>query len=426
MTNRTDGLDAAGVAEAKRIVNSWYSWIVAASDDMDFPEGMDAETSIRKLNDQRHAVLDALEATRSSALVDAPAGETKAREAFLDMMADAIEFRTETDEGGTVHSIDLHDSSLRDLVKALGINIAHAELTEDTIQRAIDAGPQPASPTPSVAALQAEIDRLSDQLRDQIEATSFADENRTFQIGRAEAAEAEIDRLRRELEPVEVSIKPMRLSDDRCDYFVSFKHGGREVTPHVFRERFKAEYHVALYRWLFGQGVEPGLLEFREGEWPAREYTAEERAYFAALVPPDTEGEAQPVGTLQQVRDMFDVEYHDDGRIACVGHASDGLRKIVAVLDAALASVPGKGWQPIETAPKDGTVIRVGGERGPYGIVQWEGCAYWGPPKNNYAKESSWLTPYRDGNAHLGLAGYVPTRWMLSASPSPSSPEDGR
>lgn len=82
---------------------------------------------------------------------------------------------------------------------------------------------------------------------------------------------------------VEISIKPMKLSDGRCDYFVSFRCGGREVTPHVFREQFKAEYHVALYRWLFGQGAKPDLMAFDEGEWPAREYTAEEQAAFAAI-----------------------------------------------------------------------------------------------------------------------------------------------
>ncbi|MER9680820.1 hypothetical protein NKJ23_16010 [Mesorhizobium sp. M0184] len=83
--------------------------------------------------------------------------------------------------------------------------------------------------------------------------------------------------------PVAVSIKPMRLSDGQCDYFVSFEHGGREVTPHVFRDRFKAEYHVALYRWLFGQGDEPDIMEFDKDEWPARTYTEEENQAFAAV-----------------------------------------------------------------------------------------------------------------------------------------------
>lgn len=41
--------------------------------------------------------------------------------------------------------------------------------------------------------------------------------------------------------------------------------------------------------------------------------------------------------TLRKVRSMLEVEYHDDGRIACVAHESGGLRQMVALLDAALA-----------------------------------------------------------------------------------------
>ncbi|MER9496329.1 hypothetical protein NKI86_31710, partial [Mesorhizobium sp. M0320] len=43
------------------------------------------------------------------------------------------------------------------------------------------------------------------------------------------------------------------------------------------------------------------------------------------------------VKALREVRARFDVEYHDDGRVASVGHDSDGLRKIVSALDAALS-----------------------------------------------------------------------------------------
>ncbi|MER8560120.1 hypothetical protein [Mesorhizobium sp. M0578] len=99
--------------------------------------------------------------------------------------------------------------------------------------------------------------------------------------------------------PVGVSIKPMRLSDGQCDYFVSFEHGAREVTPHVFRDRFKAEYHVALYRWLFGQGDEPDIMEFNKDEWPARTYTEEEKQAFAALVATPPAQEAAPESNLR-------------------------------------------------------------------------------------------------------------------------------
>lgn len=68
-----------------------------------------------------------------------------------------------------------------------------------------------------------------------------------------------------------VSIEPMHLSDDLVDYFVAIKVGDRVVTPHVFREEYKAAYHVALYDWLLnGAGEEPDVVEFGPNDWPAR------------------------------------------------------------------------------------------------------------------------------------------------------------
>lgn len=68
-----------------------------------------------------------------------------------------------------------------------------------------------------------------------------------------------------------VSVKPMALSGGRMDYYVSIQVGGREVTPHVFREEYKAAYHVALYDWLLnGSGEEPDCVDFGPDDWPAR------------------------------------------------------------------------------------------------------------------------------------------------------------
>ena len=59
----------------------------------------------------------------------------------------------------------------------------------------------------------------------------------------------------------------MELADNRTDYFVAIKVGDREVTPHVFRDEYKAAYHVALYNWLLkGSGEEPEL-DFNENDW---------------------------------------------------------------------------------------------------------------------------------------------------------------
>lgn len=67
-----------------------------------------------------------------------------------------------------------------------------------------------------------------------------------------------------------VSVKTYRKSGDAADYFVSIAVGDREVTPHVFSERFKAEYHVALYDWLLNGAPKPDLMAFNPGDWPAR------------------------------------------------------------------------------------------------------------------------------------------------------------
>jgi len=68
-----------------------------------------------------------------------------------------------------------------------------------------------------------------------------------------------------------VSIEPMQLSDGRTDYYVAIRVGDKFVTPHVFREEYKAAYHVALYDWLLnGTGEEPCVVDFGPEDYPAR------------------------------------------------------------------------------------------------------------------------------------------------------------
>lgn len=64
------------------------------------------------------------------------------------------------------------------------------------------------------------------------------------------------------------------------------------------------------------------------------------------------------------------------------------------------------GWQPIETAPRDGTMLRVRGSSGPYGVYEWYGYARW--MKGPNALPSRWESPK---GASLGAAGYDPTHW---------------
>lgn len=97
----------------------------------------------------------------------AAAVTTEAREAFLDLIADAKMFHTETDgdETGqhTQHTIVTADDQLKALVKALGIKQQWGELTEDAISRAIDAGPQPDASRPPLASVEGAAVRLVEE-----------------------------------------------------------------------------------------------------------------------------------------------------------------------------------------------------------------------------------------------------------------------
>lgn len=67
-------------------------------------------------------------------------------------------------------------------------------------------------------------------------------------------------------------------------------------------------------------------------------------------------------------------------------------------------------WQPIETAPKDGRLIKVKGDLGPYGVTQWEGVAKWHLPVNWHRNDAGWASPK---GAMLEQAGYTPTHWTI-------------
>ncbi len=75
-----------------------------------------------------------------------------------------------------------------------------------------------------------------------------------------------------------VDIQTMKLTDGRADHFVRITVEDRSVTPHMFRDKYKSEYHVQLYSWLFtGIGEEPDVMDFSEDEWPARTLSPQEQ-----------------------------------------------------------------------------------------------------------------------------------------------------
>ena len=74
----------------------------------------------------------------------------------------------------------------------------------------------------------------------------------------------------RAAEGIAVDIQTMNLSDGRVDYFVRIKCGDREVTPYVFRERYKAEYEAAHFAWIFGLRADaPDLMVYDEASHPS-------------------------------------------------------------------------------------------------------------------------------------------------------------
>ena len=102
------------------------------------------------------------------------------------------------------------------------------------------------------------------------------------------------------------------------------------------------------------------------------------------------------------------------GRRAVVDGLSveDAVRRVVAERDAARAAV---AWQPIETAPKDGTwVVLFTAEGG----VQ---CGYWGA--TYFGSDHSWIQ-YGHRSDYEEVEG-IPTHWM-PLPPPPSNEEPKR
>lgn len=68
-------------------------------------------------------------------------------------------------------------------------------------------------------------------------------------------------------------------------------------------------------------------------------------------------------------------------------------------------------WQPIETAPKDGTWILAINNRGNPAVIIWNERAYW----NEGDLRPGWIHPFSDGSASTfwnGANGSMPEYWM--------------
>lgn len=66
----------------------------------------------------------------------------------------------------------------------------------------------------------------------------------------------------------EVYIQRMCLSDGSTDYFVTVKVQDRVTTPHMFKDRYKAEYECAYWRHIFFNEPKPYILAYDEESHP--------------------------------------------------------------------------------------------------------------------------------------------------------------
>ncbi len=73
---------------------------------------------------------------------------------------------------------------------------------------------------------------------------------------------------------IKVSVQVYRKSGNLADYYVQFKCVDRITTPHMFTDRFKAEYHKDHYHWVFNGGECPDLMAYDEESHP--NYTEEQ------------------------------------------------------------------------------------------------------------------------------------------------------
>lgn len=95
----------------------------------------------------------------------------------------------------------------------------------------------------------------------------------------------------------------------------------------------------------------------------------------------------------------------------CVDPAADRI----AIARAILAERHRDQWQPIETAPKDGTYIMVGNEHG-----SWV-AKYAGHYQSGFKPPNPWMSMMLNHRHMPHLCSNVPTRWM----PLPAAPKEG-
>ncbi len=124
-------------------------------------------------------------------------------------------------------------------------------------------------------------------------------------------------------------------------------------------------------------------------------------------------GEREAMETLRGVR-ICAASWEPDVRLLGNVRAGDIVRAIDALATRPTPAPAEGGWQPIATAPKDGTQIFVARDMGPHGWIL--GTAHW----REVAGLSGWFSWGIAGGSELGLAH--PTHWMPLPQPPKEAP----
>lgn len=106
----------------------------------------------------------------------------------------------------------------------------------------------------------------------------------------------------------------------------------------------------------------------------------------------------------------------ESGAGVCQGSEADTAQGNLPPADPLDTSrhVDGAGWQSIDSAPRDGTKIKVRGRRGPYGLTAWEAIHWWGQLPN---RSPEWLCVGGYGvDASAHLAGWIALEWQPPAA----------
>ncbi len=110
-----------------------------------------------------------------------------------------------------------------------------------------------------------DADGMETSETDRIALKQWADDNILGSRGIANRLLRDFARLVSEREKVrgeaiECSVATMQTSAGP-DYYVLLRRGDRDITPHVFKIKGRAEYEVAEWKWFFG-GEKPDILAF--------------------------------------------------------------------------------------------------------------------------------------------------------------------